>query len=158
MNKDKIGKYYSQKAMAMMMGLMFATQEKKDVYLHESNIGPNQYEYSLRFRSEIVDPESSSILRFWKYTPSNEASVEVKPKVNRRPQRNAIAADTNLPAGASDHPGAPFNEDPDMVTCPACNGDSLKHDEEHCFMCESRGEITESEHAAMKAEEADEWQ
>jgi len=116
---DKIGKFYSNKSIALLMGKRYSEQEKQDVYLYQSNIGQNQYEYSLRFRSEIINPESSNIMRQWEYVQPNSLNVVVKNQ-RRKPERTALAHESNVPAGASSHPSAPFNEVEDK-DCPACD-------------------------------------
>lgn len=142
---ELIKKFYNGKPMAMIMGSQYVQQEKQTVYLHESCIGRNQYQYSLRFRSEILNPESANILRTWKYLASGRIDARI---ASTRPERTATGYDANLPAGLSHDPG----DDPDMVVCPTCQGDSKKHDSEHCFTCESEGEITEMELKAYKEE------
>ena len=145
---EKIRKFYSSKAMAMIMGSGYARQEHKDVFLYQSNIGSDQYEYSLRFRSEIVNPESKEILRHWEYTPANQLNVVARNK----PRRSAQGVDANMPAGAQDHPNLGCNDEPVMKICPTCNGDSIDSEKDYCFTCESKGEITELELRAHKQE------
>ena len=143
---ELIRKFYSSKAMAMIMGSGYARQEHQDVFLYQSNIGPDQYEYSLRFRSEIVNPESKEILRHWEYTPANQLNVVARNK----PRRSAQGVDANMPAGAQDHPNSGCNDEPVMKICPTCEGESTKDEGEYCFTCEASGEVTKLEFRALK--------
>lgn len=137
---EKIRKFYSSKAMAMIMGNGYARQEHQDVYLYQSNIGPDQYEYSLRFRSEIVNPESKEILRHWEYTPANQLNVVARNK----PLRSAQGYDSNLPPGLANDPGEVTETKP----CDTCDGRSAKPEGEYCSTCECTGELTEAGYPA----------
>jgi len=137
---EQIKKFYSNKSLAQLMGKRYAEQEKQDVFLHESNISQNQFEYSLRFRSEIIDPESSNILRHWQYTPSNQLVVVTQNKA----RRSATGYDNNLPSGLGEDPG----DTPETKTCPTCEGDSAKQDGAYCSTCECAGELTEAGYPA----------
>lgn len=154
---EQIGKFYSSKATAMLMGLMYCNQEKQDVYLHQANIGPNQFEYSLRFRDEIINPESNNIIRNWRYTPQNQLGVVAKNTTKRTPVRSASIEDTNLPDGAQYHPLAPFNDATDLQTCPHCNGDKVEERTdgegmEVCHLCEGQGEVFPEVYSDYRAE------
>lgn len=143
---DKIGKYYSSKTFAQLMGKSYAEQEKEDVYLHETIIGPNQFEYSLRSRSEIVNPESVNILMSWEYTPANPLNI-VEKNSTKTPERTATGYESNVPAGMSSNPSAPFNE-AETYPCPKCDGRSAKDEEEYCSTCECSGKLTEAGYPA----------
>lgn len=119
--------------MAIIMGSGYSRQEQQDVFLYQSNISPNQYEYSLRFRDEIIDPKSNHILRTWEYVPSMQDVIVVKSPPKRR-ERTATGYESNVPAGASNNPSAPFNE-AEMVTCPHCNGDKIETSDPNSNCC-----------------------
>ena len=156
---ERIKKFYSEKSVALKFGRRYSIEEKQDIYLRETIIGEGQYQYSLMLRSEIMSPRAECIVRHWKYQdkpreiPSNVMTA--RNAATNSPQRSG-GHDSNLPAGASDHASAPFNE-PGMRTCPECNGDRITEDtggeDQPCYTCEGEGEIIEQEYHLYKAEE-----
>jgi len=153
---EQIKKFYSNKSLAQLYATRFAEQEKQTIYLYESRIDDDQFEYSLRTLDEIVSMDCDNVLREYKYRSTGTIEMRVldhKPK-RKYKKRTASVVDSNLPTGLGHDPG----DEVEWKTCPTCDGDSIKDEHEHCFTCESKGAIPQSMFADLKAEEANEYQ
>jgi len=112
---DRIGKYYSDKSLAIANGLLYAKQEKASVYLYRSLIGPDEFEYSLRFKSEIINLTSVSVLVKYKYYHNGKIEIEKVKKAVKRSQKLQNRLRGRLYPESVDHLNTPHNSTSGLI-------------------------------------------